>query len=51
MPLSFAKKKEAQRKGGFDRGFAPAPLLDASFFGVKERGAKKTLKGIMGGYR
>jgi hypothetical protein len=44
MPLSFAKKKVAQRKGGFHRGFDPASLLDASFFGVKERDIKPLLQ-------
>jgi hypothetical protein len=32
MQLSFAKKKEAQRKRGFHRNFASAIPLDAAFF-------------------
>jgi hypothetical protein len=44
MQLSFAIKKEAQRKRGFHRNFASAIPLDAPFFHGKERGAKK--KGV-----
>jgi hypothetical protein len=46
MPLSFTGKKEAQRKGGFDRGFASAIPLDAAFFCEKESCAKKPPRGI-----